>query len=240
MPQQPWPLDCTTTGMKTRIFIVGDIRFYREGLARCLAQTYDVVGTASDNREALQDLSELQPDLVLVDMASLESLSTVRALVEFAEEVKVVAVAVPETAGHVLACAEAGISGYVSREASLGDLVGTIESVATGETVCSPRIVASLFRRVASLAAERAPDSPRATLTAREAEILDLIDQGLSNKEIAGRLFIEVATVKNHVHNILEKLHVHRRAEAAATVRHEHHGPTRRSHSQPDYPLTNP
>jgi two-component system, NarL family, nitrate/nitrite response regulator NarL len=214
--------------MKTRVFIVADTRLYCEGLARCLGETYEVVGTASDGTEALRGVSELRPELVLVDMARLESVPTVRAMVENAEGVKIVALGVPETAGHVLACAEAGITGYVPREASVRDLVGNIESITAGETMCSPRIVASLFRRVAALAAERAPNSPRTMLTAREEEILDLIDQGLSNKEIAGRLFIEVATVKNHVHNILEKLHVRRRAEAAARVRRGHLGHDRR------------
>jgi two-component system, NarL family, nitrate/nitrite response regulator NarL len=214
--------------MKTRIFMVADIRLYREGLARCLAEGYDVVGTASDGKEALQRVFELRPELVLVDMAMLESAVTVRAIIELDSRVRVVALAVPETEGHVLACAEAGISGYVPREAALGDLFATIKSVANGEAVCSPRIAASLFRRVAALAAERAPDSPQAVLTAREVEIADLINEGLSNKEIAGRLYIQVATVKNHVHNILEKLQVHRRAEAAALLRgarfrREHH-----------------
>jgi two-component system, NarL family, nitrate/nitrite response regulator NarL len=210
--------------MKTRIFIVADIRLYREGLARCLGENYDVVGAASDGRDAVQGVSELRPELVLLDMAMLESAGTVRAIGELAPEVRVVALAVPETEGHVLACAEAGISGYVPREASLGDLVATIDSIASGEVVCSPRIVAGLFRRVARLAAERPPDSPHTLLTNREAQIVALIDEGLSNKEIARRLFIEVATVKNHVHNILEKLQVHRRAEAAATVRGWHSG----------------
>jgi two-component system nitrate/nitrite response regulator NarL len=205
--------------MKTTIFIVAAIRLYREGLERCLAEKYDVVGTAPDAGEAVQGVSELRPEVVLVDMAMLESAPTVRAIVELEPRASVLAFAVPETERHVLACVEAGISGYVPRQASLEDLLATIDGVAKGEALCSPRIVPGLFRRVAALAAERPPDSPRTRLTAREAEIVDLIDQGLSNKEIAVRLFIEVATVKNHVHNILEKLQVHRRAEAAARVR---------------------
>ena len=205
--------------MKTSIFIVADTRLYREGLARCLTDTYKVLGTASDGEDAVRAALELRPDVMLVDMAMLESASTVRAIAEVDPRVTVVALAVPETEGHVLACAEAGVSGYVPRQASLTDLVATIESVAYGEAVCSPRIVAGLFRRVATLAADRAPAAPSTALTARQAEILDLIDQGLSNKEIARRLFIEVATVKNHVHNILEKLEVHRRGEAAARMR---------------------
>jgi DNA-binding NarL/FixJ family response regulator len=85
--------------------------------------------------------------------------------------------------------------------------------------VCSPRLAATLLRRVAVLAADRAQPRVEARLTARELEIVELIDEGLSNKEIASRLCIEVPTVKNHVHNILEKLDVRGRAEAAARVR---------------------
>src|SRR5881296_1366294 len=88
-----------------------------------------------------------------------------------------------------------------------------------GVAICSPRVAACLLRRVAALAAGHGGDLPRAQLTNREREIVRLIDNGLSNKEIARALGIEVATVKNHVHNILEKLQVHRRGEAAARVR---------------------
>jgi DNA-binding NarL/FixJ family response regulator len=86
--------------------------------------------------------------------------------------------------------------------------------------LCSPWMAATLLRRVATLAVDRAPSPPEATLTRRELEIVALIDEGLSKKQIAWQLSIEIATVKNHVHNILEKLHVERRTEAAARVRH--------------------
>jgi len=88
-----------------------------------------------------------------------------------------------------------------------------------GEAVCSPRVAGALLRRIAALATDGRSDRVPAHLTKREREIMGLIDEGLSNKEIAKRLRIEVATVKNHVHNILEKLQVHRRGEAAARVR---------------------
>ncbi len=99
--------------------------------------------------------------------------------------------------------------------------------------LCSPRITASLLRRVGALAAELRGPSPNASLTAREVEVAELLDQGLSNKEIGQRLNIAVPTVKNHVHSILEKLHVHRRAEAAArlevgTRTHQRGGPVLR------------
>jgi DNA-binding NarL/FixJ family response regulator len=123
---------------------------------------------------------------------------------------------VPETEHDVIPCAEAGVAACLPRETTLADLSATIERVAAGESNASPRVAAMLLRRIATLA-ER--NSPEANLTAREEEILVLIDDGLSNKQIARRLSIELPTVKNHVHNILEKLHVHRRYEAAARMR---------------------
>jgi DNA-binding NarL/FixJ family response regulator len=127
--------------------------------------------------------------------------------------VPIVALGVPDVEGDVLACAEAGIAGYVTREASLEELVAVVRSAVQGELRCSPRIAAGLLRRLSALS-EHGPSAPRVRLTARQREIVRLIGQDLSNKEIAHRLGIEVATVKNHVHNLLEKLNVHRRTAA--------------------------
>lgn len=204
-----------------RVLIVAHIRLYREGLAVMLQheQRISVVGAAVGADEALVALREHQPDVVLLDMAIPDNALLVRALVAAVPGTKVVALAVPEVEREVLACAEAGVAGYVTREGSVEDVVAAVESVARGEMLCSPRMAATLLQRVATLALERSPGNIEARLTRRELEILDLIDQGLSNKEIARRLTIELSTVKNHVHNVLEKLNVSRRGEAAARVR---------------------
>jgi two-component system, NarL family, nitrate/nitrite response regulator NarL len=206
-----------------RVLMVAHIRLYREGLADMLREEprIDVVGTASGADEAVAALREQEPDVVLLDMAIPDNVWLVRALVAAVPGTKVVALAVPEVEREVLACAEAGVAGYVTREGSIEDVVAAVESVARGEMLCSPRMAATLLQRVATLALERSPQSIESRLTRREIEILDLIDQGLSNKEIARRLTIELSTVKNHVHNVLEKLHVSRRSEAAARVRAE-------------------
>jgi two-component system nitrate/nitrite response regulator NarL len=203
------------------VFIVDDTRLYREGLAHSLGRHGEIaiVGTAANREESLDRIRELQPDLVLVQMAMPESLATLRTIVDTSPSVRVVAIGVTESEREVIACAEAGISGYLLRDGSLHDLVATIQSVARGETLCSPRIAATLLRRLAALATERQSWKMQAHLTPRELEIVQCIDLGLSNKEIAQRLSIEVRTVKNHVHNILEKLQVHRRGEAAARMR---------------------
>jgi two-component system, NarL family, nitrate/nitrite response regulator NarL len=205
------------------VLIVAEIRLFREGLADMLREEpgIDVIGAAAGVDEAVPVLRDQQPDIVLLDVAVPENAWLARALVAAVPGTRIVALAVPEVEDNVVACAEAGIVGVVTREGSVEDVVAAMEAAARGETLCSPRMAASLFRRIATLALERSPDSIESRLTRRELEILDLIDQGLSNKEIARRLTIELSTVKNHVHHILEKLNVTRRWEAVARVRAE-------------------
>src|SRR5262249_35072326 len=133
-----------------------------------------------------------------------------------ANAARIVALAAPEAESEVLACAEAGVSSFVPRDASLDELVNAVECVARGGAVCSPRTTAILLHRIATMT--RGLDSTRGLerLTAREQEIMCLLASGRSNKEIARELGIETTTTKNHVHNILEKLKVRRRGEAAA------------------------
>lgn len=203
-----------------RILIVAEIRLYREGLALALAQQRGlaVTGAVPAVHEALDVIPTLEPDIVLLDMIGPDALAGVQLIVDARPETRVVALGVANAEQDLIACAEAGVAGYVLRDASVDDLAATVQCAARGELRCSPRMAASLLRRVARLAADR-DDAQCVALTRREDEILVLIDQGLSNKEIAARLFIEVPTVKNHVHNILEKLGARRRSEAAAKMR---------------------
>lgn len=204
-----------------RLAIVADIRLYREGLAECLGRRdgLEVVCTASTPVEVWVGLSQFRPDILLVDMAIAGCQAAILHLMDLAPESRIVALGVADIEGDVLACAEAGVAGYVPRDGSIEDLVAAIQCAARGELLCTPRMAGSLLRRVAALAAEQGYHSPTLALTRREREVVRLIDQGLSNKEIARQLGIEVATVKNHVHNLLEKLRVHRRSEAAARLR---------------------
>lgn len=207
-----------------RVLIFSDIRIYREGLAKALHNDgcIVVVGAYAAVRDALEHTTDLAPDVVLLDVANPDALREVRRVNGGFTGAPIVALGVLKRDGDVIACAEAGIAGYVFRDASLAELIATVESAARGELRCSPTVAATILRRVATLAARHRVASPGPTrVTRREREILELIELGLSNKQIAARLFIEIATVKNHIHNILEKLHVRTRAEAAAALRRD-------------------
>jgi DNA-binding NarL/FixJ family response regulator len=211
-------VDVAQARERIRVMVVGDVRLYREGIAASLEHRADleVVCTARSS-DAVRRLGECEPDIVVLDMATADGLDLVRRMAM--PHVRVVAFAVEETEHDVLLCAEAGAAGYVSPDGTLDDLVNTIRSVSRGELLCSPRIAATLFRALRVASPDTSVDRLALTLTAREREIAPLLERGLSNKEIASQLNIEVATVKNHVHNLLEKLQVGSRGEAAARLR---------------------
>jgi DNA-binding NarL/FixJ family response regulator len=208
----------------TRVLIISEVRLYREGLARLLRrdQRLDVVGTAGDAAEALEVLGELAepPEAVLLDVPAPRGLEALQRLEGSLPAVRIVALNVAdEDEAGVIAWAEAGVSGLLSRDVDVEDVARAIATAADGGTVCSPRLAAVLLKRVAATAGGRPSAAP---LTSREREIAELLEQGLSNKEIAAQLEIELPTVKNHVHSILTKLKASRRGQAAAMLRGEH------------------
>lgn len=202
-----------------RISIIANSRIYRDGLAQFLDRipSFSVAATTVGDMGWLDRIRDLKPDVVLVDFMMTTSLKTIRRVTISCPECSVVAVGVPETETEIIACAEAGAVGYVTREASLPDLVHAISCAVRGELKCSPRIARAMARRLSATTATRPEDiSP---LTVRERQLGQLLAQGLSNKEIATELHLCVSTVKVHVSNILEKLHVRRRGEVAALLR---------------------
>jgi two-component system NarL family response regulator len=208
-----------------RVFVVDDLRLLREGLVSLLAEqgNITVVGTAASGSKALEKIKELRPEVALIDigMPGKDGLTVTQALRREAPEVKVIILGMPDLNDEIMACIEAGAAGYVLKEAAFDSLVETILAVHQGESFCSPRMAASLFSRIAELVSERRPRIAQSAikLTPRELDIISEIAGGLSNKEIAQRLSIEPQTVKNHIHNILDKLQLHNRQEAVHYAR---------------------
>lgn len=205
------------------VFIVASVRLYRQGLTDALNADprFRVIGSAATSAEALATMIRFAalPRVVVVDVGVDAGLICARRLRASLPEVSLVALAIDDTDDSVVAWAEAGVAGFVTRDTSLEELMSVVECVAGGGTRCSPSATAALLRRLAELASHRASGPRIFQLTPREREVVALIDRGLSNKQIASELHIELATVKNHVHSVLEKLQVDRRGAAAAAVR---------------------
>jgi DNA-binding NarL/FixJ family response regulator len=196
------------------VLILGSVRLYREGLAALLtSETRAKIATASPDELAMGDDAEV----VIVDGTAGDAVDIVRAVINLLPRSAVLVVAAPHDEQEIVAHVESGASGFVEADATVGELAAAVASLRRGDALCSPRIGGILVRRVSSVGATpHLPPLPE--LTARERDVVNLIAEGLSNKQIASRLVIEVATVKNHVHNILEKLQVNGRTEAAARV----------------------
>jgi len=198
------------------VLLVGEVPLRLEGLAALLARDgrLRVAGVASvDNPGA----RTARADVIVVDDAARHGAESMRHLVGDAQG-PIVVLDAPEDERQVIELAQSGVIGFTERDASIDDLVQSVVSAARGDASLPPRIATALLRRVTRGAAQPVV-AGAGTLTVREREIVELIAESLSNKEIAARLCIELATVKNHVHNILDKLQVSRRSEAVARLR---------------------
>jgi two-component system, NarL family, nitrate/nitrite response regulator NarL len=180
----------------------------------------EVVGLAQELNDVLDQIVVASADVVLVDVACPGALDLVCTLANRAPACKIVGLGLSEAEHNVVAWAEAGAMGYISPHESLDDAIGTIRAVTKGEALFSAHATARLLSRMRELAKNETLEREHADLTAREIEVLQLMNQGLSNKEIGDRLSIEVATVKTHVHSILTKLHLARRSQVGAWLRH--------------------
>lgn len=208
--------------MTTEVFVISAIRLHRESLAGALDAdaNVSVLGQAATLEEAFAQLRDLGRSAVVLLDAPLPADVDLPLAPE--PEAKVVAVGVPED--EAVGWIEAGISGFLPPEATLDETIAALESVAKGHLEASPQVTAHLASRIRGLAAE-SPELAAEQLTSREAEVLELIVEGLSNKEIGRRLSIQEQTVKNHVHHVLGKMGVNRRAEAAARTRNRRRPP---------------
>lgn len=227
--------------MTLRILIVSDVRVVREGLNSVLSRQdgVNVVGTV-DLLHAKDHSVQLRPEVVLLDAGRQGGVEFVRDLVTSAPHCKIVAFGVRETGDDILALAAAGTAGYIRDSVKSGEVVSVLRQLLSDELTCSPQAAASLYRHVGALSQRNdslqadngacmhsvgTPANIMPPLSRRELQIAQLIDHGLTNKEIGRQLGIEAATVKNHIHNICEKLNVHRRGEATAKIRAMTGGP---------------
>ena len=184
----------------------------------------EVVGTGTSS-DVFERLAHANPQVLLLDLGVRGSLELPRRAAALLPALKIIAFAVEELEESVLACARAGICGYVARDGSVEDLVAAIASALKGELLCSPKIAGLLFTQVAKHSeAHRRTVRLDAVLTSREQEIARLLACNLRNKEIARRLQLGPATIKNHVHSILQKLQVRDRSEVARLHLRETYG----------------
>ena len=214
------PAEAPAQAIRPRVFIASDVRLLCDGLVLSLSQQPSVTAVGSaELARAPADIAELRPDVVLLDVGTPSGLGMPVILRQVLPDLKVIAIAVADIEQEVFACAEAGVSGFVSRNGSIQDLVTAVHCAVRNELACSPRIAALLFSRIAAIAPNRVADCDNGALTRREHEIVSLMTRGLANKEIARELRIQNATVKNHIHSILSKLQLRRRGEVAARMR---------------------
>jgi DNA-binding NarL/FixJ family response regulator len=208
-----------------RIVIVHPNRLFRESLTFAVDQqpNMQTAGAVADVGELWPNLAALDAQVFILDLGlpGRDGLRQTRELSQACPMAAILVTGVSELESDVVSCCEAGATGYLTRDCSLSDLIDHLRAAAAGETPCSPKVAALLFSRLR----DRARDVRRLEvmgpirLTRRELEIIGLIERRLSNKEIAIELHIEVQTVKNHVHNILEKLELDGRYDVVQYAR---------------------
>jgi DNA-binding NarL/FixJ family response regulator len=202
-----------------RVVIVDDHDLFRTGLKNLLEeQGVQVIGEAGNGRDALRLVSELAPDVVIMDlnMPGISGVDTTRQLAAVAPLARVVVLTISADDDDVMNAVVAGACGYLLKDSSIQDLVAGIIAAASGESLISPQIASKVLQRLRSQTSHAdAAETIRAELSDREIEVLKLIANGKDNAQIAGELFISPKTVKNHISNILMKLQIDNRIQAA-------------------------
>ena len=207
-----------------RLVIASSVRLMREAMAAALGGCGSVVvaDVVDLSPVGIARIADAEPDVVLVDIGEANPVALGRLIKTVSPAAKLVAFPLDEIDERVFACAAAGFSGYVPRDSGYEELHRVLIDTFEGRMHCAPHIAAAMFNRLAGFLQEaELPEAPP-SLTSRESEILTLVRQGRSNKEIARELAISSATVKNHMHNILQKLQVSRRGQAVARLQVPH------------------
>jgi DNA-binding NarL/FixJ family response regulator len=204
---------------EVRVIVVDDHDLFRTGLRNLLEeQGVNVVGEAENGQTAIRLASELAPDVVIMDlnMPGLTGVETTRKLAGIAPLTRVVVLTISADDEDVMNAVMAGACGYLLKDSSIQDLIAGIRAAAAGESLISPQIAGKLLQRLRSQStSEDAAATIRAELSDREIEVLKLIANGKDNAQIARDLFISPKTVKNHISNILMKLQIENRIQAA-------------------------
>jgi len=208
---------------KIRLLLVEDNRLLREVLTGMLNEQPDIeiVAAFGNGKEAvLKAAQELKPQIILLDLGlkGQNSLRLVESVKKDYSKVKVIVMDLMPVQADMIEFVKAGVSGFILKEATFEDFVGTIRTVAAGVSVLPPSLTGSLFSQIIETVAGEGKASliESVRMTKREREVIELIAEGLSNKEIAQRLNIATYTVKSHVHNILDKLALHTRLQVAS------------------------
>lgn len=199
-----------------RVVVADDHPLFREGVARTLAEStsFEVAGTAASGAEAVEQASSLAPDLVLLDLSMPQGgLWALERIARLEPAPVAVMLTVSEDSDAVFAALEGGARGYLLKGIGGTELIAILERLMAGESHVAPALAARMLTRLHK--PQVAPPDSLATLTAREEEILRLVSAGLSNKEVARRLDLQERTIKHHMTQILQKLHLRNRTEAA-------------------------
>lgn len=203
-----------------RVLICDDHALFRRGLTMVLESEdgLEVVGEAEDGTEAVAKAEELAPDVVLMDvrMPRVSGIEATRTIAENVPTTKILMLTVSDEEDDLYDAIKAGATGYLLKEISIEEVASAIRAVVSGQSLISPSMASKLLTEFTNLSkrADERQSVPTPRLTERELEVLKLVAQGLTNRDIAGELYISENTVKNHVRNILEKLHLHSRMEA--------------------------
>jgi len=178
----------------------------------------EVVGVIDSDSGVVDKVLSWSLDLVLVDSQNPQTLEIAKKLHTYAPHMHLVGIGVPRSVSGLSDCLRAGVTAYVEQDASLAELVAVIPRIARGDFVCSPSVNRLLLGVLSTQLPKHEALGNVAALTHRERHIAELLTEGLTNKEIASTLSIELGTVKTHVHNVLRKLHIHNRREAASLI----------------------
>jgi DNA-binding NarL/FixJ family response regulator len=213
----------TSVPVESHVLIVDDSALYRECLLGVLATRPGVAvhGTGWDPASLLAGMQANPPDVIVLNGSARHSASLIGHIRQINPAVRVIVTGMAEhDEGGIVACAEAGAAAFHLRTESLAELLVLIHAIADGRPYCSPTVSTILLRHMSLAATKRRRPTPGdCALTAREMQILEMLESGLANRDIADRLCIALHTVKNHVHNILTKLDVNSREQAGAFAR---------------------